>query len=114
MYVLVHLVISTSPILPLLAPPTTPPSPEKIWQEDNLHLCLSPYNCAATGTLSGMIEVVLGAETLAAVRETNSTSTDECCCRQCHMQWLVAHLQVSSDVMNEKALYEWLQAQHKG
>ena len=76
-------------------------------------MCLSPYNCAATGTLSGMIEVVLGAETLAAVRETGSTSTDERC-RQCHMQWLVAHLQVSSDVMNEKALYEWLQAQHKG
>lgn len=60
----VHLLPSISP-LPLL--------PTQIWQDDNLHLCLTPYNCSANGTLVGMIEAVLEAETLAAVREPAST-----------------------------------------
>lgn len=47
--------------------------PTQIWQDDNLHLCLTPYNCSANGTLVGMIEAVLEAETLAAVREPAST-----------------------------------------
>lgn len=78
-----HGLCTCSP-LPSISPFPLLPHPTQIWQDDNLHLCLTPYNCAANGTLSGMIEVVLGAETLAAVREPASTSA--CAGWECHMQ----------------------------
>jgi phosphatidylinositol kinase/protein kinase (PI-3 family) len=40
---------------------------DKFWKQEGLNLELSPYGCIATGNDEGMIEVVLGADTMANI-----------------------------------------------
>lgn len=41
---------------------------DKMWQAENLDLCLLPYGCLSTGHGVGMIEVILNAETVSCIQ----------------------------------------------
>ena len=40
---------------------------DSLWKAEGLDLCLSPYRCIATGDEEGMLEIVLGSNTLAGI-----------------------------------------------
>ncbi|XP_063061973.1 phosphatidylinositol 4,5-bisphosphate 3-kinase catalytic subunit beta isoform [Engraulis encrasicolus] len=48
---------------------------DMLWKEANLDLRILPYGCLATGDRSGLIEVVVAADTIANIQKTSSNMT---------------------------------------
>ena len=53
---------------------------DKIWKNEALDLCLTPYKCLTTGNQNGMIEIVLNSVTIASMQR-DSLSLDKKCLR---------------------------------
>ena len=72
---------------------------DSLWKAEGLDLCLSPYRCIATGDEEGMLEIVLGSNTLAGIVAEGSKA----------QSGAGKKINAAMDaLMGDKALYEWL------
>ncbi|KAG5269860.1 hypothetical protein AALO_G00207020 [Alosa alosa] len=68
---------------------------DMLWKEANLDLRILPYGCLATGDRSGLIEVVMSADTIANIQKTSSNMT-------------------ATAAFNKDALLNWLKEKNSG
>ena len=72
---------------------------DTLWKAEGLDLCLSPYRCIATGDEEGMLEIVLGSNTLANIVAEGSSGK----------AGAGKKINAAYDALvGDKALYEWL------
>lgn len=64
---------------------------DKLWQEEGLDLCMSPYGCMSTSVDAGVIEVVSNARTVASIQRSSGGSMA---------------------AFKEEPLHDWLREQH--
>lgn len=65
---------------------------DRMWLEDGLDMCMSPYRCVSTGDELGMIEVVTNSETTANIQKRHG----------------------KLGALSSRTLYEWLQDNNRG
>eukprot|EP01104_Vermistella_antarctica_P019415 TRINITY_DN758_c2_g3_i1.p1 TRINITY_DN758_c2_g3~~TRINITY_DN758_c2_g3_i1.p1 ORF type:complete len:2061 (-),score=458.91 TRINITY_DN758_c2_g3_i1:628-6810(-) len=64
---------------------------ERLWQQEGLDLHITPYNCVSTGENQGLIEIVLGAATVADIEKIAGGATAALFGRTPIARWLQDH-----------------------